>query len=337
MSSSRKVLLIAEAGVNHRGSVDDARAMIKVAAQSGADYVKFQTFDAAMLTTKAAPKAPYQVTTTGESESQFDMLSNLEISRASHETLLKECRKHQIGFASTGFSTSDLDFLVDLGVDFIKIPSGEISNLPYLRHVARLRRPVILSTGMSSLSEVEMAVSILVKDGMTTDDLCLLHCTSEYPAPFDQVNLTAIQTLKNEFGTKVGYSDHTLGIEASIAAVALGAEVIEKHFTLNKAWVGPDHHASLDPSELCKLNESIRNIERAIGDGVKRPMQCERLNMVAGRRSIVAARKINKGEIISIDSIEVKRPGHGLSPMKWDEVVGSVAKQDFAVDDLIKI
>ena len=330
-------LLIAEAGVNHNGDPAIAHQLIDVAARAGADLVKFQTFDADRLVTSKAATADYQARNTGTLESQHSMLRRLELSPKMHEELIDHCRACGIGFFSTGFDCDSVDLLAQMGLDRFKIPSGEITNLPYLRHVARYGKPVILSTGMAHLSEIEAALEALERAGTGRDRITVLHCTTEYPAPMAEVNLRAMLTIRDAFGVAVGYSDHTRGIEVAIAAVALGASVIEKHFTLDRTLPGPDHQASLEPGELDAMVAAIRNIEQALGDGVKGPGASEARNLAIARKSIVAACPIRAGEPFSPINLTTKRPGTGISPMRWDEVVRLRASRDFAPDELIEL
>ena len=326
-------LIIAEAGVNHNGDLALARQLVRVAADAGADLVKFQTFVADRITSADAPKAEYQKAATGTAESQQEMIRRLELSRADHEALIDECRDAGIGFFSTGFDPESIDLLVELGIDRIKVPSGEITNLPLLRHIAAKGLPVILSTGMADLAEIEAAIAVLEQGGIARSDLTVLHCNTQYPTPMEDVNLTAMARIGEAFGIGYGYSDHTLGIEVPIAAVALGATVIEKHFTLDRTMPGPDHQASLEPGELAAMVAAIRNIERAMaGDGIKRPSPSECGNRAIARRSLVAARPISAGEQFGPDNLAAKRPGTGLSPMLWDDVIGRPAPRDFAAD-----
>ena len=331
-----KVIIIAEAGVNHNGNLDLALQLVEQAALAGADLVKFQTFITAKNVTKKAPKAEYQKGSTDPSESQYEMVQKLELSRVDHETLAQACQHHGIGFFSTAFDAESFDLLVELGIDRVKIPSGEITNLPLLRYMTRLGKPVILSTGMANLGEIEAALDVIEQSGTLRSLVTILHCTTEYPAPMGDVNLRAMVNLKAAFGVEVGYSDHTIGIEIPIAAVALGAVVIEKHFTLDRKLPGPDHQASLEPHELKAMVSGIRNVERALGDGIKRPSQSELKNKAIARRSLVASRAIHAGEIFSTDNITTKRPGTGISPMCWDMVIGRPASRDFAADELIE-
>jgi N,N'-diacetyllegionaminate synthase len=331
------VLVIAEAGVNHNGDMSIARRLIDAAAQSGADLVKFQTFGADRLATGHAAKARYQSANTDQGESQLAMLRRLELDRSTHESLIAHCRTRAVGFFSTGFDTQSVDLLAELGADRFKIPSGEITNLPYLRHVGGYGKPVILSSGMATLGEIEAAIDVLEASGTLRGRITVLHCTTEYPAPMAEVNLRAMLTIRDALGVAVGYSDHTLGIEVAIAAAALGAAVIEKHFTLDRTLPGPDHKASLEPSELKAMVAAIRNIEQALGDGVKRPSASEALNKPVARKSLVAACDIRAGETFSAANLTAKRPGTGVSPMRWDEVIGRKARRDFAADELIEL
>jgi N,N'-diacetyllegionaminate synthase len=330
-------LIIAEAGVNHNGSYEVAEKLVEEAANAGADIVKFQTFKACNLVTKSASKAAYQLKQTEFSETQHEMLKGLELSEDMHHALKQKCKSLNIRFASTGFDIGSVDFLVNFGVEFLKIPSGEITNLPYLRHVGQKRLPVIVSTGMSTLEEVKSAVKILVNSGTDEKLITLLHCNTEYPTPMIDVNLKAMLTLREVLGINIGYSDHTLGIEVPIAAVALGATIIEKHFTLDRSLEGPDHAASLEPQELKQMVASIRNIEVAMGDGVKKPSDSELKNIQIARKSIVAMTAISKGEVFTSDNLTVKRPGNGISPMEWDNLIGSKSNRDYQPDELIDI
>jgi N,N'-diacetyllegionaminate synthase len=330
-------LIIAEAGVNHNGDLSLAHRLIDVAAGAGADLVKFQTFVADHLASADAPKAQYQQDTLGSGETQHAMLRRLELTREMHESLIEHCALRRIKFLSTAFDLHSIDLLVDLGVALFKVPSGEITNLPYLRHIGRFGKPVILSTGMATLSEVGAALKVLKEAGTPQHQLTVLHCNTEYPTPAADVNLRAMLTIRDSFDVPVGYSDHTAGIEVAIAAVALGATVIEKHFTLDRNMPGPDHKASLEPDELKAMVVAIRNIESALGDGIKRPSASELKNIPIARKSIVAATTIRAGEIFTQQNIAAKRPGTGLSPMRWDEVVGRRASRDFATDELITL
>jgi N,N'-diacetyllegionaminate synthase len=332
-----KTLIIAEAGVNHNGDLRLAHKLIDVAAAAGADKVKFQTFSADRLVITSADKAPYQVLATGNDDSQHAMLRRLELSREMHVELVDHCKSCGIEFFSTGFDPGSVDLLAELGANCFKIPSGEITNLPYLRHVGRYGKPVILSTGMSSLGEIEAALAVLEQSGTRRNQITVLHCTTEYPAPIAEVNLRAMLTIRDAFGVAVGYSDHTAGIEIAMAAVALGASVIEKHFTLDRNLPGPDHKASLEPAELTAMVKGIRNIEQALGDGLKRATPSELRNRPIGRKSIVASRPIEAGEVFSADNLTVKRPGTGMSPMRWDELLGRKAPRAFTADELIEL
>ena len=332
-----KTLIIAEAGVNHNGDISLARQLIDVAADVGADFVKFQTFTADKLVTKSAEKAEYQNQTTDVNESQHTMIRKLEFNRDTHENLIKHCKSREIQFFSTGFDTESIDLLLELGLDRFKIPSGEITNLPYLRHIGQYKKPVILSTGMANQDEIEAALNVLEREGTSRKLITVLHCNTEYPTPMIDVNLRAMLSIRDTFDVKVGYSDHTLGIEVAIAAVALGATVIEKHFTLDRNLSGPDHHASLEPGELKDMVIAIRNIEKAMGDGIKRPSLSEARNIPIARKSLVAAQTIREGEVFCKTNLAVKRPGTGLSPMRWDEVLGCKAPRDFEIDELIEL
>jgi N,N'-diacetyllegionaminate synthase len=332
-----RTLIIAEAGVNHNGSLDLAMRLVRAAADAGADLVKFQTFVATRLVAAHAAKADYQRDTTDKDESQLEMVRKLELSMADHERLVVECGKHGIGFFSTAFDVQSLDDLMTLGLDRIKIPSGEITNLPYLRRVASYAKPVLLSTGMATLGDVEAAVDVLEAGGIPRSTITVLHCNTEYPTPFEDVNLRAMANLGRALGVAFGYSDHTAGIEIPIAAVALGARVIEKHFTLDRSLPGPDHRASLEPQELEAMVRGIRNVELAMGDGVKRPTPSEAKNRPIARKSIVAAVPIRAGEVFSETNLAAKRPGTGISPMRWDEVIGRAAPRAFATDELIEL
>lgn len=332
-----KTLIIAEAGVNHNGSLELARKLVASAAAAGADVVKFQSFITSKIISRAAPKAEYQKGTTGNDESQYEMVRKLELSRADHEMLIEECRRHGIGFLSTAFDTDSFDMLVELGIDQVKIPSGELTNLPLLRYVARLGKPVLLSTGMAGLGEIEAALDVIELAGTPRNRITVLHCTTEYPTPMEDVNLRAMLSLKSAFGVEIGYSDHTPGIEVPVAAVALGASVIEKHFTLDRNLPGPDHQASLEPQELKAMVNAIRNIERALGDGIKRPSASELKNKPIARKSLVASRAIQAGELFSAENLVAKRPGTGISPMRWDEIIGRSAPRNFAADELIEL
>jgi len=330
-----EVFIIAEAGVNHNGSLDLAKRLADVAVDAGADAVKFQTFKTENLVSRNAKKADYQKETTDTSESQFDMIKKLELDMDTHQKLIDHCQENNIMFLSTPFDNDSVNLLSDLGLQIFKIPSGEITNLPYLRHIGSLDKQVILSTGMSNIQEVEDALTILVGAGTLKENITVLHANTMYPTPMEDVNLNAMLTMQRELGVAVGYSDHTLGIEVDIAAVAMGASVIEKHFTLDKTMDGPDHQASLEPKELKAMVSAIRNIEKALGGNEKKPSPSEGINIDIVRKSIVATKTIKKGELLSNDNISTKRPGTGLSPMKWDEVIGTVASKNYQSDELI--
>jgi len=328
-----QVFIIAEAGVNHNGSVDLALRLINAAKASGADAVKFQTFRADLLATRSAHKAPYQERTSANSESQFEMLQRLELDAAAHQRLIDHSRKIGIQFLSSPFDMQSVDLLASMGVPIFKVPSGEITNLPFLEHIASKGRPVILSTGMSTLGEVEEAVHVLQAAG--TSELTLLHCVTEYPAPYAEVNLRAMETLKRAFGLPVGYSDHTPGIDIAIAAVALGAEVIEKHFTLDRSLPGPDHAASLEPGELQQMVTAIRHVEVALGTGIKAPAPCELPNISVARKSVVASRSLPVGHQIASGDLDIKRPGNGLAPKFLPALIGRTLRASVAKDDII--
>ncbi len=331
-----KVLVIAEAGVNHNGDMKLAREMIKVAHEAGADFVKFQTFQTNKLVTKDALKANYQIEKDSHNDKQFEMLSALELTPNEHFELIKHCKEVGIGFLSTAFDLESLEFLNRNDVSLFKIPSGEITNLPYLRRVGQLGRDVVLSTGMSTLEEIGHALQAIESQGLNRERITVLHCTSAYPTPFHDVNLKAMISIRDEYNIKVGYSDHTLGIEVAIAAVALGATILEKHFTLDRGLVGPDHKASLVPDELGVMISAIRNIESALGQENKECQPSELPNLFAIRKSVVAATAIRKGEFFSDQNLTSKRPGGGISPMRWDEIVGQRSKRDYEADDLIE-
>lgn len=329
------VYIIAEAGVNHNGDINLAKKLVDMAVFSGVNCIKFQTFVSSNIVSKNAEKAEYQKKETGNSESQQEMLKKLELTFEEFIELRDYCNSKNIEFLSTAFDFESIDFLHSIGMNKWKIPSGEITNLPYLIKIAKLNQPVILSTGMSDIDEVKAAVKILRENGAT--DINLLHCTTEYPTPFEDVNLKAMLTMAEELGLPFGYSDHTKGIEIPIAATALGAKIIEKHFTLDKNMEGPDHKASLEPDELKLMVESIRNIEKALGNGIKKPANSEIKNISIARKSIIAKYKIKEGEIFTEENLTVKRPGNGISPMKWFEVIGTKAKRNFEEDELIEI
>lgn len=333
----RRVFIIAEAGVNHNGSIDIAKRLIDVAVASGADAVKFQTFNAESIVSRHAEKADYQKKTTDAKESQFEMIKRLELGVGEHKELIDYCKNKYIVFLSTPFDLGSVDLLNKLGLEIFKIPSGEITNLPYLRKVGSLRKKIILSSGMADLGEIEDALGILMEAGTQKDNITVLHCNTEYPTPFEDVNLLAMLTIRDAFKVDVGYSDHTLGIEIPVAAVALGATVIEKHFTLDRNMEGPDHKASLEPHELKAMISAIRNVECSLGDGVKKTSTSEMKNRPIARKSIVAAKEIKKGELFDNTNIAVKRPGTGISPMEWDRIIGRRANKDFKEDELIEI
>lgn len=337
MVSKPHTLIIAEAGVNHNGDIGLAKKLVDAAADAGADLVKFQTFNAERVATQNAPKAEYQTRTTDEAQSQFAMLRQLELSAEMHETLIAYCLSRNVGFFSTGFDIESLKYLASLGAERFKIPSGEITNLPYLRHVGRFSKPVILSTGMATLGEIEAALEVLEINGTPRSQIIVLHCNTEYPTPMKDVNLRAMCNIRDAFDVAVGYSDHTAGIEVPIAAVALGATVIEKHLTLDNNLPGPDHKASLGPDEFAEMVRAIRNVEEAMGGSIKRPSPSEAKNKLIVRKSLVAAKPICAGEQFTAENVTAKRPGTGISPMRWDEVMGRVAARDFREDELISL
>ena len=333
-----KIIIIAEAGVNHNGDMAKAKALIDKGAEAGVDYVKFQTFKAGNLVTKQAKRAAYQDRNTQDNDTQYEMLKKLELSQAVHQELIDYCAQKGVQFLSTGFDVESLEFLARLGITIAKVPSGEITNLPYLRKVAALFPEVILSTGMATIIEIKDAVKVLTDNGVNKDKITVLHCNTEYPTTMEDVNLRAMLHIQQEVGVAIGYSDHTLGIEVPIAAVALGATVIEKHFTLDKTLPGPDHKASLEPDELKAMVTAIRNIEKAVGgSGLKEVSISEAKNKPIARKSIVASKSIKKGDFFTEENITVKRPGIGISPMQWDDVIGKTAKKDFEEDDLIEL
>lgn len=334
---SDKVIIIAEAGVNHNGSMELARRMVRAAAEAGADFVKFQTAVPELVISAYAPKAEYQKETTGSAESQLEMCRAIHLPLSAYAELAELCRREGIGFMSTPFDLVSIDCLAPLGMEYWKIPSGEITNLPYLRKIGARGEKVIMSTGMATLAEVAQAVDILEAAGTPRSNIWLLHCTTQYPAPYASVNLRAMDALATLGCAGVGYSDHTRGIEVSVAAVAMGAKVIEKHFTLDRTMEGPDHRASLEPDELAALVSACRHVEAALGDGVKDVADAERANIEVARKSIVASRAIAAGEIFTEDNITVKRPGNGISPLLWDKVVGLAAPRSFSPDELIEI
>lgn len=331
-----KTIIIAEAGVNHNGDIQLAKKLIDVAADAGANYVKFQTFRAEKLVTKTAQQAQYQQKNIGGGDnSQFAMLKQLELSEENHTTLIDYCNKKYIQFLSTAFDTDGINFLNTLGINLFKIPSGELTNYPYLKRIAQTGKPVILSTGMCTMEDIEQAIEVLESNGTSRSQITILHCNTEYPTPYADVNLKAMHTIGKAFNVPYGYSDHTLGIEVPVAAVAMGATVIEKHFTLDKTMEGPDHKASLEPEELKAMVNAIRNVEQAIGTGIKQPSPSEIKNIAIVRKSIVAACHISKGDIFTEQNITAKRPGTGISPMRWEQVIGKKAIKDFQEDELI--
>lgn len=335
---SKHVLIIAEAGVNHNGSLGLAKQLIDKAVEAGVDIIKFQTFKSEKLVSKAARQAEYQQRNIGKKdEGQLAMLKKLELSQADHEELISYCNERGIRFFSTAFDMDSIDYLHSLDMGLWKIPSGEITNYPYLRKIAQYKEPVILSTGMCELSDIEAAMKVLLDFGVRKEQITILHCNTEYPTPFADVNIKAMLEIGEKFGVQIGYSDHTKGIEVPIAAVALGATVIEKHFTLDKNMEGPDHKASLEPDELKAMISAIRNIEQALGSGHKTISESERKNIEIARKSIVAARPIEAGELLTEENLTVKRPGNGISPMRWNEVVGTRAVRSFNEEDPIQL
>lgn len=332
-------LVIAEAGVNHNGSLEMAKQLVDKAVEAGVDYIKFQTFKASKLVTKTAKQAEYQQKNIGkEGDSQYQMLKKLELSPEDHEVLIAYCKERGIKFFSTAFDSDSIEYLHSLNLGLWKVPSGEVTNYPFLKRIAAYNEKTILSTGMCDMEDVRAAVEALYRNGLSKENLILLHCNTEYPTPFEDVNLKAMDALREEFDVEVGYSDHTKGIEVPIAAVALGATVIEKHFTLDRTLPGPDHKASLEPGELKSMVCAIRNIEKAVGgDGTKHVSDSERKNIAIARKSIVAACDIKAGEVFTEENLTVKRPGSGISPMRWEEVLGQKAKRDFNEDELIEL
>jgi N,N'-diacetyllegionaminate synthase len=332
-----KVFIIAEAGVNHNGDLIIARRLIDVAVDAGANAVKFQTFKAEKVISRYAQKAEYQCKTIDENETQLEMVKRLELDAEAHKKLIHYCNERGIMFLSTPFDIESIELLDKLGLKIIKIPSGEITNLPYLRRIGSLKKKIILSTGMADLEEIGKTLGVLIESGTPKDYITVLHCNTEYPTPFEDVNLIAMLTIRDTFMVNIGYSDHTLGIEVPIAAVALGANVIEKHFTLNRSMEGPDHKASLEPDELKDMVITIRNIERALGDGVKKPSPSESKNMHVSRKSIIASTNVKKGDVFTENNITTKRPGTGINPMEWDMVIGKKAIRNFKADELIEM
>jgi N,N'-diacetyllegionaminate synthase len=329
------VFIIAEAGVNHNGSIKIAKKLINLASEAGADAIKFQTFKAENIAIQNSKKANYQKNTTSKKESQYKMLKKLELSKETHQELIRYSKKKKIQFLSSPFDHDSIQLLNDLDLKIFKIPSGEITNFPYLKHVGKLKKKIILSTGMANISEIRKALNILINSGTKKSNIIVLHSNTEYPTPMRDVNLNAMITIRNLFKVVVGYSDHTLGVEVDIAAVALGAKCIEKHFTLDRNMRGPDHKASLEPKELKYMIRSIRNVELALGDGTKKPTKSEKKNIKIVRKSIVAKTKIKKGERFSKKNIAIKRPGTGMSPMKWEKILGTKAIKNYNIDDLI--
>lgn len=332
-----KTLIIAEAGINHNGKFELAKKLIDVAVEANVDYVKFQTFKTESVISIHAQKADYQKQTTSEDESQYEMVKKLEFDKQTHIDLIQYCNIKNIKFLSTAFDLQSVDLLFELGIDFYKIPSGEITNYPYIKKIATKGLPVVMSTGMANLSEIEQALDTLLENGLNRKDITVLHCNTEYPTPMEDVNLRAMQTIKDACKVKVGYSDHTLGIEIPTAAVALGASVIEKHFTLDRSMEGPDHKASLEPEELKAMVRAIRNIEIALGDGIKQESGSEKKNKPIARKSIIASRAIKKGDLLTEKNITAKRPGTGISPMRWNDILGRIAQREFKPDDLIEL
>ncbi|MCD4795150.1 MAG: N-acetylneuraminate synthase [Bacteroidales bacterium] len=331
------ITIIAEAGVNHNGSIETAKKLIDVAAKAGVDYIKFQTFKTENIVSKAAPKADYQKQNSNNKESQFEMIKKLELDIEKHKELIKHCKKRNINFLSSAFDLDSIDMLKELGINLWKIPSGEITNLPYLRKIGNMNQQIIMSSGIANLSEIEAALDILEQAGTTRNKITVLHCNTEYPTSMQDVNLNAMKTIKEAFKVDVGYSDHTLGIEIPVAAVALGATVIEKHFTLDKTTEGPDHKASLEPHELKAMVKAVRNIEKAMGNGIKKASASEEKNKKIARKSIVAAKNIKKNDTFDESNIAIKRPGTGLSPMLWDKIIGKKATKNYKLDELIKL
>lgn len=331
------VIIIAEAGVNHNGSLELAKKLVEEAAKAKVDYIKFQTFKSECGVTKKAEQAEYQKNNLGNNDSQLEMIKKLELPYEAFEEIIDYCNQLGVKFFSTTTDKPSLDFLHSQKLGIWKIPSGEVTNYPFLKRIAAYNELTMFSVGMSDLQMVRDAVKVLLDNGLDKKNLVLLHCNTEYPTPYEDVNLRAMQTLAKEFDVPVGYSDHTLGIEVPIAAVAMGASVIEKHFTLDRNMEGPDHKASLEPNELCEMVRTIRNVEKALGDGVKRITDSERRNLIIARKSIVAAKSIKKGEILTEDNITVKRPGSGITPMRWNEVIGTIAIKNFEEDDLIEV
>lgn len=330
-----KVFIIAEAGVNHNGSIKLAKELVEIAKVAGADAVKFQTFKAENVVTKTAQKASYQIKSNSDTESQFDMIKKLELSEDEHKELFNYCKLLNIEFMSTPFDMGSIDFLSNLGIKKIKIPSGEITNLPYLIKIAKLGLPTIMSTGMSNIHEIEASLNILLEYGLPKNKITILHCNTQYPTPFEDVNLNAMKTIKDTFNVNVGYSDHTLGSEVSISAVAMGASIIEKHFTISKKMKGPDHLASMEPSELMTMVRAIRNIELALGSNSKELTTSEAENLQIARRSLHISKNMKKGEVIKEHDLSIKRPGNGISPMFLYKVIGKILTNDIEKDHLL--
>jgi len=330
-----KVLIIAEAGVNHNGDMELAKKLVDAAADAGADYVKFQTYKTDALLLETAEKAGYQKKIMGESENQYEMLKKLELCENNHVVLIEHCESRNVKFLSSPFDLDSIDLIAKLNLDFIKVPSGEITNFPYIRKVGGAGKKILLSTGMSNLGEIEAALNLMVDSGADMDQISVMHCNTEYPTPPKDANLRAISTIQNAFNVKVGYSDHTLGVEAAIAAVSMGATVIEKHITLDKNMSGPDHMASMDPEDFKQFVQCIHNVEAMLGGGLKRPSQSEKKNITIARKSIVASKAISKGEPFGEGNLTTKRPGDGVSPMRWNDVVGKVAHREYSADEKI--
>ena len=334
---NKHVIIIAEAGVNHNGDYELAKQLVLKAKEAGVDYVKFQTAKPELVISKFAEMADYQKANTGKVESQLEMCKRIHLKLEDYKPLKAFCEEVGVKFISTPFDLVSIDVLEELDMDFWKVPSGEVTNYPYLVKIAKTHRPVVMSTGMCEVNEIRDAINILLENGLTNEQISLLHCNTEYPTPFDDVNLKAMNTLAVEFGVRVGYSDHTIGIEVPISAVAMGAKIIEKHFTLDHNLPGPDHIASLEPDELKRMVDSIRNIEKALGCDNKHVSKSERKNIVIARKSIVAAKNIRKGEVFTEENITVKRPGNGINPMRWNEIIGMAAIRDFVEDELIEL
>lgn len=332
-----KVIIIAEAGVNHNGSFAMAKQLVDKAAEAKVDYIKFQTYKSEEVVTKKAEQAEYQKRASGKDETQFDLIKKLELSYDQFVILKSYCEEKGVKFLSTSTGAESVAFLHSLDLDMWKIPSSEVNNYPFLKRIASFNKKTIFSCGMSSLEDVRKAINVLFANGLARENLYLLHCNTEYPTPYQDVNLKAMVTMGREFGVKIGYSDHTLGVEIPIAAVAMGATMIEKHFTLNRNLEGPDHKASLEPDELCNMVKSIRNVEQALGDGIKRVSESESHNVLIARKSIVAAKPIKKGDMYTEDNITTKRPAGGINPMRWNEVLGQIAPKDFDIEDMIEL